>query len=236
MSAAATAASRSVPRPRRVGEVAFFLGWFFTSGRSAPGRPIRIAGHLWELLEWCWSLDRGARDASPLCRRLLRGPGGGWLEERDVLEALARQSETANPGSLSPAGVAGFITDLVAEGETARGRRPVLALDLEFTLPRIRRHPHLAAEAVADRLRAAGMSESRLQAHLDDVHPAAAPYRAAWRLAIRERGSAPARAPGPALALPLEQDGLGRRSALSLVLLHSAELAAYARASLKDPA
>jgi hypothetical protein len=236
MSAATTAACRGVPRPGRVAEVAFFLGWFFTSGRSAPGRPIRIGGHLWDLLAWCWSLDRGSRDASPLCRRLLRGPGGGWLEERDVLEALARHSDQANPGRLPADEVAGFVSDLLLEGESARGDRPVLAVDLEFMLPRLRQHPHLAAEAMAERLRAEGMSEVRLRAHLEDVHPEAAPYRAAWRLSIRDRDAAPVAAPGPALALPLDEAGLGRRSALSLALLHGAELAAYARASLEAPA
>jgi len=224
----------AVPCLQQADQVADYLGWFFTSGRSQPDRAICISGGLWPLLRWCWSQPPRRRETSALCRLLLLEPGYGWREETDVLEAMSRETEHGNPACLPIRKVSGFLETLLTEGERVRGRAQSLQVDLEFLLPRLARHPVFPADRIESALRRHGMPEERIRYHREAVHPEQQPYRGKWEISLGDRRqvkSTAVPAPSP-LSIPIAAPDCGQRSQVALSLSHGVELAAYFHLSL----
>jgi len=225
--------SLSSPRLQKAGQVATYLGWFFTSGRSQAGRKVSIGGGLWPLLQWCWSLAPQRRETSALCRHLLHEPGYGWREESDVLEAMSRDAADGNPARLALHDVCGFVEAVLEEGESGRGRAQCLQVDLEFLLPRLAEHPEIPPEKIESVLRENGMSEERIRYHREAVHPELQPYLGIWEISLGDRsGVKPRRKSHDLLTIPIALPACGLRSEVALSLRHQEELAPYFLLSL----
>jgi hypothetical protein len=223
----------SIPRLQKADQVATYLGWFFTSGRSQAGRTVSITRGLWPLLQWCWSLPPSRRDASALCGYLLHEPGYGWREESDVLEAMSRDAAAGNPSRLALQDVAGFVEALLVEGERGRGKAQCLHVELEFLLPRLAEHPIFPADRLESALREHGMPENRIRYHREVVHPELQSYLGTWEISLGDRsGLDPVGAPDAPLSIPISAPACGMRSLVALSLRHQDELAPYFLLSL----
>lgn len=224
----------AIPCLQQADQVAAYLGWFFASGRSQPGRAIAITGGLWPLLRWCWSQPHHRRAASALCRTLLHQPGYGWRKESDVIEAMSREVEGGDPGRLPIPAVSGFLERLLAEGEQVRGLAQGLQIELEFLLPRLTKHPVFPAERIESSLRSHGMPEERIRYHREAVHPELQPYLGKWEISLGDRRKVKRDLPPSQslLAIPIAAPACGQRSEIALSLRHGAELAAYFRLGL----
>jgi hypothetical protein len=214
-----------------------FLGAFFCSGRADGRYPIEITEGLWTLLSWCWSRSKGERSRSELCSRLIHEPGSGWREESDVVDAMARGTRQYNPARLEPEDVEPFVAALLAEGEEVRGRRALLEVHLDFSLPPLANHPCFSTATLRDALHRGGTPRQRIEEHLSSVFPERRPYMGTWILRLEDRLQAvgrqtAGREPVEMRALPLADPRLGNRSRLSLWLRHARDLAGYFELSL----
>ncbi len=226
------------PHLGSVEHIPAFLGCFFSTGRSAPGRWVEIGEGLWDLLAYCWRLSPRQREQSQLCRKLILAPDLGWREEADVVEAMARSNHPHNPARLATDAVAGFAGAFLAEGEAVRGRRARQEVHLHFLLPRLDGHPVFSADDICAALRAGGTPDGEVRAHLDAVHPARTPYTGTWILRLEDRlkavpGPGAPGEPSPGHAIHLEDPALGARSRVSLFLAHPPDLAGYFQLSLQ---
>jgi hypothetical protein len=236
-----SSAGKGASRLRIARQTPRFLGAFFRSGRADARYPIEITEGLWTLLSWCWARGKRERDRSDLCCCLIHEPGGGWREERDVVDALARGTKRFNPARLEPEGVERFVTALLAEGEEIRGRRARLEVHLDFSLPPLADHPRFSAETIRAALHRGGAPRHRIEEHLGAVFPERRPYMGTWILRLEDRlqavGRQAACGEGAEMrAVPLTDSRLGNRSRLSLWLRHARDLAGYFELSLASEA
>ncbi|TDI41286.1 MAG: hypothetical protein E2P00_07355 [Acidobacteria bacterium] len=236
MSSVASSEIPPLPRLQQVADVGSYLEWFFTAGCCAADGPVRVTEGLWTLLTWCWSRSQDQRAGSALCHALIE-ESGRWLQETDVLEAMARDSPTGNPSRLPAARLGFFVKALLSEGEAVRGQRAHLPIHVEFRIPRFHKHPRLTSATIAAALRHAGMEEERVRYHLQAVHPELDAYRGIWEIALDDRlrevaAPAPGTVTETSCTIPVDAPEFGRRSRVGLRLHCEAALAAYFRLNL----
>ncbi|MFQ5669793.1 MAG: hypothetical protein ACE5HD_04635 [Acidobacteriota bacterium] len=223
----------------RVDQIPRFLARFFRASQDPRQAKVENTQGLWPLLEWCWSLGRAGKKASGLCRCLISSAAGGWLDESDVLNAMARGSARNNPSYLTPGSVQPFAAALLAEGETVRGHEPSLDIHLEFLLPPIHRHPFLSPEIIQAALLEAGGSHEQLGEHVGAIHPERQPYRGTWSICIEDSRRALPRPQAPngsariLRPVRLADSRVGRQSRVRLSLLHPPDLSGYFGLTLK---
>ena len=123
---------------------------------------MRLGDGLWTLLERCWPRPERERDASPLCRALIAAPGGGWLDEHDVIEGMARGSGWPDPSRLERAAIGAFIEAVLQDLAANVGQRPALRLELRFVLAPPAVQTCFARDTLAQALQQDGLDEVRI--------------------------------------------------------------------------